>query len=87
MLEQKVIIQEGGRIVIPAPFRKELRVEPGEEVTMTFDNGELRIKSKYQALVRLRALVKPYIKEGSENIVDELIKERRAEAKRELEGE
>lgn len=86
MLEQKVIIQEGGRIVIPAAFRKELRIAAGEEVTLTLENGELRVISKYQALLRLRALVRPNIKKGSGSMVNELITTRRAKARSERAG-
>ena len=75
-------INENGRVVIPAAFRKELGIKPGDEVILRVDDGELRISTLKSRLERARRQVRKYVKPGV-SLVDELIAERREEAKRE----
>lgn len=75
-------INENGRIVIPAAFRKALGIKPGDEVILRVDDGELRISTLRSRLERARRDVRKYVKPGV-SLVDELIAERREEAKRE----
>ena len=82
--ERKVIrsrVTEGGRIVIPAEFRRELGVEVGDEVRLMMQDGELRVFTLDQAIRRAQELVRRHVPEGT-SLVDELIAERRAEAER-----
>jgi AbrB family looped-hinge helix DNA binding protein len=74
-----VHLGEGGRIVIPAAYRRALEVEPGDELVLTMTDGELRIATRDRAIARAQAIVRKYASEG-ESLVDELIDERRAEA-------
>ena len=73
-----VRILEGGRIVIPARFRKALGLKPGDSVTLHLDEGELRITPGLRGIRRAQELLRPYL-DGS-SLADELIAERRAEA-------
>ena len=76
----KTIIREGGRIVIPAAFRKALGIKTGDEVLITLENDEIKVISSRQAVARAQALIRSYIPEGR-SLSDELIRERRNESK------
>ena len=78
----KTRITEGGRIVIPAEYRKALGLQVGDEVMLTLDDGELRIMTIEAAIRRAQEIVSRYVPEGR-SLADELIAERRAEAARE----
>jgi len=43
MAEVKTVIGAGGRIVIPAGYRKALGVRPGDEVLLLLEEDEIRI--------------------------------------------
>ena len=73
---------EGGRIVIPAPYRKALDIKPGDELIVRLDEGELRVYSSAEALKRLQDQVTSAVPEGV-SLVEELLRERRKEAARE----
>jgi len=81
-LTEIVKVSEGGRIVIPAAFRKALDLSVGDVVVLELDDDTLRLQPRAQrvrqALDRLYEQVK-----GGPSLVDELIAERRAEAARE----
>ena len=75
----KTTIREGGRLVIPAAYRKALGLKPGDEVLLTLEDGEIRVVSTRQAVTRAQTLVRRYIPKGR-SLSEELIKERREEA-------
>ena len=81
METQAVKIGPGGRIVIPARFRDQLGVKPGDTVWLEVVDEQLRITSIRQAIRHAQDLVRQYVPEGV-SLVDELIAERRAEAER-----
>ncbi|KPF80486.1 AbrB family transcriptional regulator [alpha proteobacterium AAP81b] len=73
---------DGGRIIVPAEFRRAMGVAPGDTLVLSLEGEALRVQS-HRAVVReiqasVRALVPPGV-----SLVDELIAERRAEAARE----
>ncbi|QQS47744.1 MAG: AbrB/MazE/SpoVT family DNA-binding domain-containing protein [Acidobacteriota bacterium] len=76
-----VRIAEGGRVVIPAAYRRALGLKPGDEVIIRLDDGELRIITRAEALKRSQALIEQHVKRGC-SLVDELSAERREEASR-----
>ena len=82
MPSRHVRIAPGGRVVIPAEFRKSLGVEIGDDMVMELTNGELRLRSFDAALKRVQEIVRKYVPEGV-SLADELIRERREEAARE----
>ena len=57
----------------------------GAVVTIRMDEDGLHIQSRAQAIKRAQAIVRKYVPEGV-SLVDELIAERRREAKREQAG-
>jgi bifunctional DNA-binding transcriptional regulator/antitoxin component of YhaV-PrlF toxin-antitoxin module len=74
-------VVEGGRIIVPAAFRKSMRLSKGDTVFMELHGDELRVRPARSALrciqAKLRALA------PSEGLAsDKLIAERRAEAER-----
>lgn len=77
VLKGKVV--EGGRIIVPAAFRKQLDLSKGDTVFMEVGDGELRVRPARSALRRLQAKLQKF---GSDKSLasDELIAERRAEA-------
>jgi AbrB family looped-hinge helix DNA binding protein len=82
MEQVRARIGEGGRIVIPAEYRKALGMEVGDVVFIRLEDNEVRIRTPYEAIRRAQEWVRSFIPEGR-SLVDELIAERRAEAARE----
>lgn len=80
-------IDSAGRIVIPAEMRAAMLVKPGDTVTARVEDGEFRIVSPDVALKRVQAFARRWKAEHPDepSAVDELIAERREEARRELE--
>jgi AbrB family looped-hinge helix DNA binding protein len=72
-------IGEGGRIVIPAEYRRALGLKVGDNVTLTLDDDELRLTTRRAAIKRAQRILRQYIPEGR-MLSDELIAERRREA-------
>jgi AbrB family looped-hinge helix DNA binding protein len=75
-------INENGRLVIPAPFRRALGINAGDLVILSMEDDELRITTLRHRIERAQRHVRKYVKPGV-SLVDELIADRRAEAKRE----
>ena len=80
--EARVRINENGRVVIPAPFRRALGVGVGDEVLLRMEDGELRITTLKRRLERAQRLVRQHVKPGT-SLVEELIAERREAARNE----
>jgi AbrB family looped-hinge helix DNA binding protein len=71
-------IDRGGRLVIPADYRKALGLNPGDEVSLRLEDGEIRVASKRRAIVQAQHLLRRYIPAGR-TLSEELIRERREE--------
>lgn len=80
--ESRIRVNENGRVVIPAAYRKALGIKAGDEVILRMEDDELRITTMKRRIERAQRLVRKYIKPGT-SLVDELIAERREAAKRE----
>ncbi len=80
MVQTRTKLAEGGRIVIPAEYRQALGLHIGDELIVYLEDNELRIITPDQALKRAQELLRRYIPEGR-SLADELIAERRLEAK------
>ncbi len=74
-----VSLGKGGRLVIPAPLRRALEIEPGDALVLTLADGELRITTRRAAIARAQETVRRYA-HGGGDLVGELIEERGAEA-------
>jgi AbrB family looped-hinge helix DNA binding protein len=71
---------EGGRLVIPAEYRKALGVKTGDELVLILEDKTMRVLTPREAIKRAQAVVRSYVPEGT-SLSDELIAERRKEAK------
>ena len=84
-VELSTRINENGRIVIPAEIRAKMNLKPGDPVLMKLDeDGVLRIESHMARIRRIQDELRKYGKPGV-LMSDELIAERREEARREME--
>ncbi len=82
---ERVAIGEGGRVVIPAPYRQALNLKEGDEIILQLADGELRLLTPLEALRRAQELVRRYVPTGR-SLAEELIEDRRQEARRERSG-
>lgn len=80
--ETRLRVNENGRVVIPAAFRKALGIQAGDQVVLRMEDDELRITTPKRRLERAQRLVRKYVKPGV-SLVDELIAERREAARHE----
>ncbi|MBD2773699.1 AbrB/MazE/SpoVT family DNA-binding domain-containing protein [Iningainema sp. BLCCT55] len=78
----KTKISEGGSVVIPSEYRKQLGLEVGSEVMIQIVDGEMRIFTLEQAIKRAQDIIRQYVPEGR-SLSNELIAERRQENLRE----
>jgi AbrB family looped-hinge helix DNA binding protein len=72
-------VVDGGRVVVPARFRKAMGLVPGDTVLFELEGDELRVRAASSALRRIQNKLKA-IAPKDRNLSDELIAERRAEA-------
>jgi AbrB family looped-hinge helix DNA binding protein len=75
-------VNENGRVVIPASFRKRLGIRVGDDVVLRIEGDELRITTLKRNIERAQRLVRKHVKQGT-SLVDELIAERREAARNE----
>ncbi len=80
--EARARVNENGRVVIPASFRKALGINAGDEIVLQIKDDELRIMTLKRRIQRAQESVRRHIKPGR-SLVDELIAERREAAKHE----
>ena len=73
-------ITQGGRIVIPVDYRKALGLRTGDEVMIRLQDGEIRIRSIDEGIRRAQGLIR-HLVPSNRSLVDELIAERRSEAR------
>ncbi len=78
----KVQVGTEGRVVIPAHIRKQLGIEPGEELIVRVDDGRIVMEKPEDMIRRVQEMFEAKVPPGV-SLVDELIAERREEARRE----
>jgi AbrB family looped-hinge helix DNA binding protein len=83
MAEERSVVRLGpqGRLVIPASIRRRLGLAPGDEMTLRVEDESLVLEPRAAAAARAQGMFKDLSTEAS--VVDELIEERRSEARRE----
>ena len=79
---RRVRVDPGGRVVVPAGFRKALGIRNGQEVLIVLDDGFVRLQTVDAALERVRAIARRR-RTGAGSVADDFIAERRAEAAKE----
>ncbi|MGA9069971.1 MAG: AbrB/MazE/SpoVT family DNA-binding domain-containing protein [Terracidiphilus sp.] len=75
-------INQNGRIVIPAAIRRQMGLKAGDTLLMDVEDGVLRLETHLARIRRIQREVAQYCKPGR-LASDELIAERREEARRE----
>ena len=75
-----------GRVVIPAALRESLGLKDGDVLFARLENGEIVLLTPKAAMLRAQAIVRRFVPD-SVSLVDELIEDRRREAKREAEDD
>lgn len=83
-IHAKAPLSPNGRIVIPAAIRQEMGLAAGDTLLMDVEDGVLRIESYPARIRRIQREFAPFAKPGV-LASDELIAERREEARREEE--
>ncbi|MGY6707543.1 MAG: AbrB/MazE/SpoVT family DNA-binding domain-containing protein [Rhizobiaceae bacterium] len=77
-------IDKAGRVVIPAEMRAAMLAKPGETVTAEVVDGELRIMSGPVVLAHIQRQAREFdTAHPNVSLVDDLIADRRQEARRE----
>lgn len=79
MATRSTKIVDGGKLVIPVSYRRELGIDVGDTVVMEIAEGELRVRSLDAAIANAQRLMRQLVPENV-SLSDELIADRRAEA-------
>jgi AbrB family looped-hinge helix DNA binding protein len=82
MEEARSRVNENGRVVIPAAFRKALGIQAGDEIVMRIEDDELRLSTQQRRIRNAQRRAAQYLKPGT-SLVGELLAERRRAAKHE----
>lgn len=85
-LIDRAAIGKQGRVVIPAEIRRALDLQPGTVLTFSVRDGEVVISTPMAAARKLQEIFAKAPRKPGVLASEQLIAERRAEAKRELEG-
>jgi len=76
---QRGKLVSGGRLQLPAEFRRQMGVADGDAVIMDVQDGVLRVRPLHDVVADVQARLAAYIPEGT-RLSDELIADRRAAA-------
>ncbi|MBI4305493.1 MAG: AbrB/MazE/SpoVT family DNA-binding domain-containing protein [Chloroflexi bacterium] len=71
-------IDQTGRVLIPAEYRKAMGVKAGDQVIVVLEGNSVRVLTVEQAVKEARLLLR--LPQRGRSLTDELIKERRKEA-------
>lgn len=75
-------LEQSGRILLPAELRKKLGLAPGQDVIVNVTDEGITVAGNRASVVRrIQQELRPYLQGNS--VVDELLAERRTEAKTE----
>jgi AbrB family looped-hinge helix DNA binding protein len=82
--QARVNVGPQGRVVIPARLRRILAIDQGDTLVARVEDGRIVLEKREQVLARLRRRFEKVPREVS--LANELISERREEARREQEA-
>lgn len=80
---QSAKIVSGGRLQLPADFRREMGIADGDVVVMEVKDGALVVTPYLEVIKRVQERLRKYAPTDGTLVSDELIADRRAEAARE----
>ena len=78
-MELRTHLGSNGRIVLPAPARHALGIQPGDELIVVVEGQEIRLQTVAEAARRAQEIVKRYLEPGR-SLADSLVAERHEEA-------
>jgi AbrB family looped-hinge helix DNA binding protein len=81
-MEIRTKISDSGRLVVPAKFRRALKIKAGDELVLRLEDDSLRLIPLRQAVNMAQMRVRQFVPEGA-SLVDDLIQDRREAASRE----
>ena len=64
-LKTTMRVNENGRVVIPASFRKRLGIRVGDQLFLRIEDDELRITTLTRNIERAQRLVRKHVKPGT----------------------
>ena len=82
MASQAVKIIDGGKLIIPAAFRRKLGIDTGDTVVLELGEDGLHVRSLTSAVRLAQEIVREFVP-NEVDLADELVAERRIEAERE----
>jgi AbrB family looped-hinge helix DNA binding protein len=82
MSSQAVKIIDGGKLIIPAAFRRKLGIDTGDTVVIELGEDGLHVRSLSSAVRRAQEIVREFLPEGTD-LADALIADRKIEAEHE----
>lgn len=82
MSSQAVKIIDGGKLIIPAAFRRTLGIETGDTVVVELGEDGLYVRSLSSAVRRAQQIVREFVPKDGDS-TEGLIEERRIEAEHE----
>jgi AbrB family looped-hinge helix DNA binding protein len=77
-------LNDNGRIVIPAEIRSKMGIKPGDTLFLTLEGDVLKVESQVARIRRIQKSMRALLP-GNRLLSDELIADRREEARREME--
>lgn len=83
MTTMSVHMSAQGRVVVPAPLRNTLGITPDTDLVVYLEDGRVVYERRSDLKKRLQAEAREAFRNSDTSPVDELIAERRAEARRE----
>ena len=78
----KTQLGPGGRVVIPAQYRKSLGLRPGDEVVLVLEEHAIRLVPPREAIKRAQHLVRQFVPQAR-GLAAALMRDRRREVGRE----
>jgi AbrB family looped-hinge helix DNA binding protein len=79
-----VLMDRSGRLVVPKELRTSLGLENGGELLLSIEDGALVAMTRQEVIRRVQSMFRPW-QPGEPLASEELIAERRREARRDLE--
>lgn len=82
MAKNSVTLGEGGRVVIPAAYRKAMQLKVGDELVLRMKDGELRIFRQQEALRRLQEKMRKVKRKlGIKSMTDDFLAYRKIDSR------
>lgn len=81
-----VQVDGSGRVLLPAKIRKQLKLQPGSQLVGQVNQEKLVLQTRMQALRDAQAYFSQFRPKNGKLLSEELIEDRRREARRERES-